>query len=79
MNDLEHGIRYNPNPPDPSGGALIIRDDDGLDTLDPDTLIIDWKGAIHRAATAFRLPCAVLATGDRVRAAEEALKELKHP
>lgn len=57
--------------PDPQ----IIRSVEEQEALDPDTLLMSRKGYIADAEDNIRIPAAVIATGDQVRAAFKALRE----
>ena len=54
--------------------AHIIRTLADLETLDPDTLVMSRKGYLAHAEDNMRIPVVVVATGERVRAAEQALE-----
>ena len=51
----------------------IIRTREELAALDPDSLVLDCTG--HLMTNRDRLPAVVIATGDQVRAARQALEE----
>lgn len=53
----------------------IISDPDVLDSIDPDTAVLDRRGDVHLAHHSWRVPCAILATGEQVRAARKALEK----
>ena len=46
-----------------------------LKALDPDTLVMSRRGYLARAENNMRIPVVVVATGEQVRAAEQALEE----
>lgn len=57
-----------------SNDPQIIRTDDELMSLDPDSIVLDCTG--HLMTRRDRLPAVVVATGERVRACRDAVEEL---
>lgn len=53
----------------------IIRTVEELEALDPDTLVMSRKGYLAHAEDNIRIPAVVIATGEQVRAAQQALEE----
>lgn len=53
----------------------IIRDPDVLDSIDPNTVVIDSRGDVRLVRYAWRVPAIVICDGAEVRAARKALNK----
>lgn len=53
----------------------VIRTLADLEALDPDTVVISRKGYLAHAEDNIRIPAVVIATGEQVRAAQQALED----